>query len=292
MSIKSKAILMIILFSVIGGATAPITKIGLLKIPPFTFSFLRFFIASLFILPLFLKEKIKFNKSLVDITLLSMLPIINISFFVFGIRTTTASISQMLYAGTPILVGLFGFILLKNKLPIKKWLFVFLGLVGVFMIIILPLFEKQSLFAGDLRGNLLVTVGVFFWSLYMVLSKQYQKKYSPITITSLFIFLSTVVFFFLSFLEINSLGTVINSLKTPAILSILYVSILATFGSYLINQYAIKYGGTIIASFSFYLVPIFTYFSSFILLGEKLTAGLIIGTVITFISVALYTYWK
>ena len=57
MTDKTKAILVIVVGSIIGGAVSSVTKIGLVKIPPFSFSFIRFFIASTLLLPFFLKAK-------------------------------------------------------------------------------------------------------------------------------------------------------------------------------------------------------------------------------------------
>ena len=198
----------------------------------------------------------------------------------------------MLYAGTPILAGIFGFLLFKNRLTLKKWLYILIGLLGVFLVIILPLLQKNTAIAGDLKGNILISIGVILWSLYFVYSKQFQKKYSPLIMTSLFIFVATVVFFLLAFLEIQNNFGWWQSLKTSSIIALLYVSIFGTVLNYLLNQYAIKFAGPILASLSFYLLPIFAYLSAFILLGEKLTQGLIIGTILVFISVTLTTYTK
>ena len=56
MTDKTKAIFVILLGSIIGGAVSSVTKIGLVKIPPFSFSFIRFFIASTLMLPFFLNQ--------------------------------------------------------------------------------------------------------------------------------------------------------------------------------------------------------------------------------------------
>ena len=291
MTNKTKAILAILVGSIIGGATSSVTKIGLLKIPPFTFSFIRFVIASLCLSPLFIK-KIKFDRRLIHLFLISLLPTLNVAFFVIGIKTTTASIAQMLYAGTPILAGTLSYFLFKNKLTVKRWIFIFLGLIGVLLVIILPLIEKNSLYSGDLKGNIFISIGVIFWSLYFVLSKHYQKRFSPITLTSGFFITATIIFFFLSFFEIKAGSSWWLRLTTSSYLSLLYIALLSTVGSYLLHQYAIKFSSPVIASFSFYLVPIFSYLSAFVLLGERLTTGLIIGTILVFISVALTTYSK
>lgn len=292
MTDRNKAILIIVIGSLIGGAVSSVTKIGLLQIPPFSFSFLRFFIASIFVLPFFLKAKVKFDKAFLSLIAVSILPVANISFFVVGVKSTTASIGQMLYTGSPILVGIISFLILKNKLSAKRWLFIVIGLMGVIEVILLPLLQKNSLFAGDLKGNILISIGVILYSFYMVLSKQYQKKYSPVIITAVFFFLSTIVFLILSFIEFNSTQTWYRHLSQSSIYAVLYVSIFATVGSYVLNQYVIKYSSPIIASLGFYLVPILAYFSAFILLGENLTAGLIVGTIIVFTSVGLISLTK
>src|SRR3989338_5533672 len=116
MTDKTKAILVIVVGSIIGGAVSSVTKIGLVKIPPYSFSFIRFFIASLFLLPFFLKAKVKFDKQLRSLIFLSLLPTINVALFVNGVKLTTASISQMLYAGSPVLAGIFSYLLFKDRL--------------------------------------------------------------------------------------------------------------------------------------------------------------------------------
>jgi len=292
MSVKTKAILVILLASIISGATTTVTKFALLQIPPFSFSLLRFLIASVVIFPFFLKSKVKFDRNFRYLIALSFLPIFNVAFYVLGQKRTTASIGALLYAGTPILVSIFSYFILKKNPSIKQWLFVLIGLVGVCFVILLPLIEKKSLYAGNLKGNLLISIGVIFWAIYNVLSKKYQQRYSPIVITSTFIFSAAVIFFFLSLPELAQNHAWINNLKPSSIFAVIYLAVGTTLLGYVLNQYAIKFGGPLLASLAFYLFPIFAYLSAFILLGERITTVLIIGTILVFISVALTTYTK
>src|SRR3989344_8748412 len=191
MSDKNKAVLAIIVGSILGGAMSSVIKIAIRHIPPFSFSFIRFLIASVCLLPLFIKSKPKLDKEFTKLILLSILPTLNIALFAVGVKTTTASIAQMLYAGTPLLVGLIGYFLFKNRLSFQKWLFISIGLFGVFLVIFLPLIQKNAAFAGDLKGNLLISLGMICWSFYAVFSKEFQTKYSPLIITSMFCFVAT-----------------------------------------------------------------------------------------------------
>lgn len=173
---KFKAAVAIVVGSVIGGAVSSVIKIALINIPPLSFSFLRFSIAAFFVIPFFLKEKVKLDKNFLSLVLATALAVFNIAVFVYGVRLTTASIGQMLYAGTPILAGIFSYFILKEKLSLKKWFFILLGLAGTVLVILLSLIEKGASFSGNLTGNLLISAGVVSWSLYFVLSKQYLKK--------------------------------------------------------------------------------------------------------------------
>jgi drug/metabolite transporter (DMT)-like permease len=276
--------------SIFGGASSTVTKIGLFEIPPYSFSFLRFFISALFVLPWFIKGLKKFDKDLIFLILVSLLPIINIALFVFGVKTTTASIGQLLYAGSPIIVVLLSFLYLKEKVSLKKLFYIFIGLVGTFLVIFLPVIQKGAAFSGDLKGNILISIGVLFYSLYLVLSKPLLKKYSPKFITSVFIMLGTIVFFFLSLTELDTQFWL--QLSAPSIYSVLFISVFGTVLVYVLGQYAIKWGSSLISSLSLYLLPIFAFIYAFFLLGETMTTGLIIGTILVFISVFLTTYSK
>lgn len=289
---KTKAVLAVLLSSIVGGATASATKIGLVNIPPFSFSFLRFLLASIFILPFFLSNKPKLDKNLYKVLLVTLLAVLNVGLFVFGIRLTTASISGLLYSATVIFSVIFSYFFLKEKQSLKRLFFVMIGLFGTSLAVFSPAIEKQSIFKGNLLGNIVIFIAVIIWSLYLVFSKKMQKTYSPIVMTSLFIFLSSVLFFVLSLIEIRTNFGWWRQINLSAVLAIVYVSLFSTLIFYLLSQYAVKYGTPVIASLAFYLSPIMTYFWAFILLGEKLTSTLVVGTFIVFISVILINYFS
>ena len=69
----------------------------------------------------------------------------------------------------------------------------------------------------------------------------------------------------------------------------LYITIVATIITYILNQYAIKHGGSIFASMAYYLLPVFSFFSAFLLLGERLTQGILIGGILALLGVFFVT---
>jgi len=286
---RNKAFLAILFGSLFGGAVTTVIKIGLVEIPPLTFSFLRFFIASIVLLPIVLKNKsvsVKKIKNLLPFTLFATL---NVILFILGIRFTTATIGQLLYAGVPFLTGVITFLVFGDRLSSKKILGIIVGFIGVAIVVLLPIIEQNKQFSGNLVGNLLIVMGVISWSLYMVFSKKLSKEHSPFVINSAFIFITTFILFPFFIFEFIKDSKWLSQLSLSGIISLSYVAIFGTVLNYLLNQYAIKHGGSVFASTSFYLLPIFAFLAAFVLLGERLTSGLFIGGVLALFGIFLTT---
>jgi len=289
MSDRQKAFLSIFLGTILGGATATVTKIGIIEFPPLSFAFIRFLLASILILPFFLKLKKHRLKDFSSLIPVSLFASVNIILFILGIKTTTATIGQLLYAGTPLLTGLIVYIFMKERLNSRKILGIIVGFIGVGLVIFLPIIEKGKMFSGDLTGNILIGTAVIFWSFYMAFSKKAQQKYSPLAVTSIFIFTTTVSLLPLFIYDQTVHFGWWNALTIKGVVSILYVIIVATIITNMLNQYAIKHGGSVFASMAFYLLPVFSFLSAFALLGERLTMGILIGGTLALLGVFFVT---
>ena len=287
MNDKQKAIIFILLTVVLGGATSTITKIGLVGIPPLSFAFIRFLIAGVVILPFLVKTN--FLKDIKKLVLFSLLGTINILFFILGIKTTTATIGQLLYAGVPLLTAAFLFIIFKERLNVRKVVGITIGFIGVILVVLLPVIEKGMKFSGDLLGNVLIGIGAISWSLYMMYSKKKLDSFSPFIVTAAFIWITCLALFPLFLTDFISYPNWWQNLTLSSILALGYVSIISTIIVYLSNQYAIKHGGSILASMQYYLYPIFAYISAFLFLGEQLTLGLVIGGTFALLGVYITT---
>ena len=272
-----KALISIILAAICGGGFAVFTKIGLRQIPPFSFTFFRFFIASICMIPFVLREKQKIDKNILKVILLSFLGVANVTLFAFGVKLTTATISQMLYAIVPVIAAIFSYLVLKERISSKKIIGIFSGLVGILTLVLLPIIGKTSSFTGNLSGNLIILTAVLCFALYTVLSKRFHKHYSPLTLT--FIFSLTTAIVLSPFLIRDYLTNPIwfYRLSTFSWFSIFYAGVFGGVVYYLLYQYSIKHGTPIIASMTMYLQPLLTFLWAFFLLSERLTIGIIIG---------------
>lgn len=285
------ALLLIILAAFLGGGTGVLIKIALAEIPPLSFTFIRFLTASLFIIPLFLKEKKKkiAKKDIFELALVSLLAVSNVTFFAYGVRFTSATVAQTLYTTVPIVAAFLSYLILKEKITVNKIFGVLLGLLGTIIIIVVPALGKKLSLQGSLGGNLLIIVALVSFSFYSIFSKKLQKKYSPIYLTTAFVITTTVVQLFLSASDISLHPGWWQKVTLGAILATLYVAIVATVIYYILYQYAIKHGGPIIASLTLYLQPVATYLWAAVLLKERLTLPLILGAILIFFSAWLVT---
>lgn len=269
---------------------AAVTKVGLSQIPPLSFAFIRFLLASIIVAPFIWKKKSYLIRDLRTLGPLSLFATINIIFFVVGIKLTTANISQILYAVVPIIVGLIGHFVIGDKLSSRKILGIIVGFIGTFFVLLLPILEKGK-FSGDFLGNLMIAAAVISWSLYMTLSKKAQKTHSPFHIVSIFIVITAISLLpFFLFESVSQYGWW-NRISINSVFSISYVVLAGTISTYLLNQYSIKHGGTVFASMAFYLFPLFGFLAAFFLLGEQLTTGLVVGGALALLG-SLHSYQK
>src|SRR3989344_3613781 len=107
--------ILLMLASIAGSGMTVMGKIALKEFPPFSYNLVRFSLASIFLLPLFLREKPNFTKISYQVFLHSLLATANVILFAFGVRYTTANIAGNLYSTVPIFVAIFAYFLLKEK---------------------------------------------------------------------------------------------------------------------------------------------------------------------------------
>lgn len=287
MSGRKIAILAVVIGALISGAAAAISKKGLVEIPPLSLVALRFWVAALCVLPFFIHKRGHKLPQMRVLTPISLFATLNVTFFIVGLNYTTANVGSVIYAVVPLLTAILLYIFYKEKLAQKKILAICIGFVGVAFITMLPLIEKGHPFVGTLLGNLLLALAVISWSFYMAFSKHLQRTFSPLIITSNFVFVSAIVLTPFLLWDIQNHFGWWEHVTGWGIFSVLYMAIPMTLGGYILNQYAIKHGGAILASTTFYLIPLIGFGVNFLLLGELLTPGFILGSLLALLGTYL-----
>ncbi len=282
-SVNLSLFALLLITAVTGGGTAVFSKLSLSVIPPFSFLFLRFFLANLVLLPFVLREvgKIRPNEW-GRLFIFSALASANIVFFVFGIRETTATVAQTLYALIPVFSAIATTVFFRKKMSIRVGSGVIVGLIGAGILIFEPSLTGVGVTGtGTLRGNALVAMGVVSFTIYSLLSKRLQSRHSPLLLTYVFVLLTliiTSVFVPPEYREFSGW----EGINRWVVFGTLYAGIVGTGIFYLLYQYMIRQGGAIAASLVFYLMPVASFLWAALVLGERLTWTLVVGAGLIF----------
>lgn len=268
-------------------------KVGLRDIPPFAFSALRFIIAALFFLPVFLKMRSKFDrKHLPYLLKISIFFPLNIVIYAIAIQYTTVMMTSILYSTVPLFVGFLAHFVLGEKLTKNKMLGAVISMGGV-AFLLYSSFAKQDVSSlGTLGGNLLCLVAVLCWSTYFAFSRKLTRVYSPVT-TSFFSYLLTVVaaLLFVPF-ELMSRPVSVASVSPTAWFSVILVGTGGSAIMYFLMQYGIKRVGAFGASLFQYMSPVFGALSAVPILHEKVTPQLVAGSALILLGVFYATTYE
>lgn len=287
MSPRTKALLAI-LFAQLLWSTAGLSKIIVRTFDPYFAGFLRFFVASIVILPFFLKEKSKSKYIIRDLLPFSLMGAGNMLFYFIGLQTSTANAATLIYAGVPLVTALIAHRFINERLTVRKLAGITVGLVGVVLIALLPMLERGESVSGSLPGNIFFVLATVVWSIYLIGSRHASssKGYSPLAISSFLIFTSCVIFFLMSLFTFKT--TYLTALQKPSIvLLIMHLGIVVSVVTFTLYQWAIKHTSATTASLSTYIGPIFGVAVNVIALGEKITPAFVAGAVIVFTGLGI-----
>jgi len=308
---RTVAITAIILVTAIWGLAGPVIVWTLRLIPPFTFLFLRFLIASLVILPFALKSKFwrEINRqnfpTLLGLSLLSTTFGLGVLFY--GYQFTTALDGSLIALIAPLLIVAGGAFFLKEEITRLEKIGLLIAFAGSIVTLLQPLLETGVSGSKATLGNFLVLLYHISWAAYCLWDKKVGKKFSTLTITAVPIFISVPVFTLLAYLEtqnsqfsrfgespladIFNFQSIFNSQSTNALPGILYMAILSYIVAYYLYEWSVRRIEVSEAALFGYLQPVFAFPAAYLLLGEVPTRYFLLGGVLIGIGVFL-TEWK
>lgn len=284
MSSQKIALITLVIASVFWASAGVAAKTLLKTFDPISVGAIRLTIASLVMLPIFLRATPKLSmKIFLDILPVALFSAGNFLLFLFGINRTTANASAIIYTATPISVALLSNFFIGEQISRQKITGILLGLGGILTILLLPILEKGQGVTGDLGGNLIIVGAMMMFALYNVGTRHLisGKSYNPLTITGISLFVSAIMFHVLLLLVPHK--QIFPEIFTPNLLLVaLYLAILVTIVPYIFHQWAIKHSSATTGALTAYIQPVFGFIFNGLLLGEVLTGGFIVGTVLVF----------
>lgn len=204
---------------------------------------------------------------------------VNQACFVYGLTYTTASTASLMFATTPVFVGLVGVVLGLERLGRRFWAGALLTIVGVALI------AARSGGAGtSTRGVLLALGSAITWGVYSLLVAPLMRRYSPFRISSLVLAIGWIPLAAAGSQQVASQSFSFGGLTWAGFA---YAVVGPLFLTNLLWFTAIDRVGTARASLFSNLQPFFAVFFALILLSERLRAMEIVGGVLIFAGILL-----
>lgn len=272
--------LLLLLATLLWGGNFVIGRAVTGDIPPVTLAFLRWCTAFLVFSPIAYRRTkqewpmLKAHWPIVLILAFTGVASFNTLVYI-GVHYTTSINASLMNSSTPIIIYILSFIFLKEPLTKFQLLGTGLSLVGVLFITSGGSVESILAFTFN-KGDLIVLVAVFCWSVYSLLIKQYAGRlpgYSTFLVT---IALGTIMLVPFSIYELLTTTMAINwSIST--ISAILYVGIIASIVAFLSWNSGVESLGANKASIYLNFIPVFATFFAVFFLGERILPAQIIG---------------
>ena len=267
--------------AILWGGTFIAARVVAQDVGPFSASFLRFAIASIFLVFITIRLEGKIPRlkkhQILPVILLGMTGVFAYNFFFFsGLKTVTASRASIVIAMNPIFIALFAYTFFKEKLTGINVVGILLCVSGA--IIVISKGNPLGIIQGGLGAGELYILGcVASWVLYSLIGKIAMKDMSPLVAVTYSCLVGCILLFFPACME--GMPGDIAEYSAVDWSGILY---LGFFGSALgVTWYyqGIKKLGASKASVFINFVPISAVILACLILKEKLDLSLITGAI-------------
>jgi drug/metabolite transporter (DMT)-like permease len=286
--------LLLIAATLFWGGNFVLGKAAIGEIPPFTLAFFRWITALVILLP-FTWKGLKSDYPILlqhwkSVILMSITGVVGFNTITYmALQYTTSINASLVNAFSPIIIAIFSFMLIKEKLKSIQWLGVGFSFLGLLMIVSNGSWEVVKELEFN-PGDLLMILAISSWGLYSVIVKKMAGTLPSLSTFTATVIIGLIPMGFLFFLDQLAERTVAWSLPVIGILS--YVALFASIASFLSWNKAVSIIGPSVASVFLNLIPIFAAILALLFLGESLSWYHLAGAALTGIGVYTVAFYR
>lgn len=264
-------------------------------IPPITLAFLRWLVAFMVFLPIAYsrtkKEWPQLKQHFGSVIILALTGVAAFNTLVYiGLHYTTSINASLMNSSTPIIIYILSFIFLKERLTKFQLIGTLISLAGVLFIISGGSLQNFLSFSFN-KGDIIVLIAVFCWSVYSLLIKKNAGKlpgYSTFLVT---IVLGTLMLLPFTIYELlTTTQEIVWSGSTIA--AIFYVGIFASIIAFLSWNSGVVALGANRAGIYLNFIPVFATIFAVIFLNEQLLIAQVVGGIAVIAGVFISTISK
>jgi drug/metabolite transporter (DMT)-like permease len=200
----------------------------------------------------------------------------------FGLQHVSPTLASVIISTIPLFTPFAAYFIVKEKVSIS----VVTGLVFSFAGILLMLFTPEQSFSASPKGLLLLFFAVFSAVAYSVIIRKIAGEYNPVSIIT-YQNLIGAIYFLPLFLIFDFEQFVNTKPDWRAISALLQLSVFASTLAYILYIIAINGIGVIKSNIFTNLIPVFTGFFSYLLLGETFSKAKIAGIILVLLGLVI-----
>lgn len=213
---------------------------------------------------------------------------INQMFFIKGITLTSSIHASLLILLTPLLITLFAFWVLKEKISVAKAAGLELGIGGSVLLIISK--EQPAHASNYFLGDIFIIVNAISYACYFILVKPLMQEYPPLHVIRWVFTFGFIMILPFGWSDMKDVQW--SAFTWPTVISLAAIVCCGTFLAYYFNVYGISHLGAGIAGSYIYTQPIFATLIAILFLKEIITIEKIIAGILIFTGVFLVSFRK
>jgi len=267
------------LVAVFWGGTFVAGRLVSLEVGPYSAAFIRFLLATLFLLPFMIKEEGRlpgFNlRQGIALMLLGLIGVFayNVLFF-SGLKTVEAGRAALIIATNPVLIAFFSFLLFGERFHPAMVVGIFCSVVGAAVVISRG--DPLMLLHGELGlGELYLLGCVFSWVVYTLLGKRVMTGLKPLTAVTYSCLVGVIAL--LPFAIQDHLFSTLGNITPVSAASLLYLAVFGTALGFVWFYRGVYEIGPTRAGQFINLVPVSAVLLGILILGEKPSSSLLGG---------------
>ena len=210
----------------------------------------------------------------------------NLCFF-YGLQYINASRASLIVALNPAVIGLASWLWFKERLGRAQWLGIVLCLVGAAAVIVS---RNPHVLQGASHawiGDLLILGCVVGWGVYSLLSRGLNQSLGPLQTVTWSILLGTSMLGTATLATGSFTTAALGNVHLPQLLSLLYLGVLGSALAYIGYYEGIRRIGATRSGVFIALNPLTAVICGALLLGEPLTAPMLMGGAVILLGIYL-----
>jgi drug/metabolite transporter (DMT)-like permease len=230
---------------------------------------------------------------LIDIILLGSLGIVPAQLgLVFGVQRTLASNASVLALTVPVLTALSASLFLYERMTKLRWLSFAIAILGVCLVSAKDIHHARLFRVEYTAGNLFILVSCAGSAFYNSYTRRALSRFPPAQVLVWSFVVADLELLLLDAIADRGGWRQLEHLEPSVWWSLILVATFSLGVSMFLYFSVIQSVEVMRAALSVYLLPVFGLVFSAILLGERLTANLIVGGILIFVSCFLVTVYE